>query len=87
MESQVEDLADPIMSSIEEGDEEDAIDIAEMEPSPLSNHSGEEEEEGEDNESLGNASDDDSINLFIDLATMDLDMDTNACRDFLADEN
>ena len=87
MESQVEDLADPIMSSIEESAEEDAIEIDEMEPSPLSKHSGEEEEEGEDNESLGNASDDDSINLFIDLATMGLDMDTNSCRDLLAYEN
>lgn len=86
VEAQVEDIPDPIISS-EEGVEEDAIEVEEMEASPSSNHTTDDEEEGDDASSMGGASDDESNNFFVNLSTMGFDMDTNACRDLLADEN
>ena len=86
VEAQVKDIANPIISS-EEDIEEDAIEVKEMEASPSSNHSTDDEEEGDDNESMGNASDNESINFFVNLATMGFDMDISACRDLLANED
>ena len=86
VEAQVEDIPDPIISS-EEGVEEDAIEVDEMEASPSSNHSTDDEEKGVDALSMGGASDNESINFFVNLSTMGFDMDTNACRDLLEDED
>ena len=86
VEAQVEDIPDPIISS-EEGVEEDAIEVDEMEASPSSNHNTDDEEEGDDASSMGGASDDESNNFFVNLSTMGFEIDTNACRDLLADEN
>ena len=83
---QVEDIPDPIISS-EEGVEEDAIEVDEMEASPSSNHSTDDEDEGDDALSMGEASNDESIKFFVNLSTMGFDMDTDACRDLLADED
>ena len=85
-EAQVEDIPDP-MISIEQGVKEDAIEVEEMEASPSSNHSTDDEEEGDDASSMGGVLDDESINFFVNLPTMDFDMDTNACRDLLVDED
>lgn len=86
-EAHAEDVLDPAPSFGDQDAEEDAVEVDEMEASPLSNHSCDEEDEEEDAESMGNASDDESIHLFVDLATMGFDMDSSACRDLLADEN
>ena len=59
----------------------------EMEASPSSNHNTDDEEEGDDASSMGGASDDESNNFFVNLSTMGFEIDTNACRDLLADEN
>ena len=85
-EAQVEDIPDPIISS-EEGVEEDAIEVDEMEASPSSNHTTNDEEERDDASSMGGASDDKSNNFFINLSTMGFEIDTNACRDLLVDED
>ena len=78
-------MVDPIIPCIED-DEQDPLEADAMEPSPPINQSEPEEEEGDD-DSIEAATDDESIDLFVDLATMDLDMDGNACRDLLEDEN
>jgi len=81
----METLIDPTIPCREDADD-DVVEVEEMEPSPATNHS-EDEEEIEDDDSTGDALEEESINLFVDLTTMGLDMDFGACRDLLEDEN
>ena len=65
----------------------DEVEIDKIVSTPSTSHSGDEDtNEGDDN-LKGGASDEDSINLFNDLGTMGLDMDSSACRNLLANEN
>ena len=70
--------------------EMEGVEVDEIVSAPTTSHSTEEDADKDTNDGdddLTAASDEDSINLFIDLGTMDLDIDPSACRDLLADEN
>ena len=82
-----ETLADPTIPSQEDAND-DVVEVEESQPFPITNHSEEEEEDGEDDDdSIGEVVEDESLDLFVDLATMGLDMDVSTCRDLLEDEN
>ncbi|KAI5062400.1 hypothetical protein GOP47_0022939 [Adiantum capillus-veneris] len=84
----IETLADPTIPSQEDANDDDAVEVEENQPFPITNHSEEEDEDEEDDDdSIGEAVEDESIDLFFDLATMGLDMDVSTCRDLLEDEN
>ena len=65
--------------------EMEGVEVDEIVSTPTTSYSI--EEDADDGNDLTAASDEDSINLFIDLGTMDVDIDPSACRDLLADEN
>ena len=66
----------------------DAIEVDEIVPSPSTINSKDEgTHESNDDSIMEDAFDEEPIHLFVDLATMDLDMNSNACRDLLIDEN
>ena len=84
----VEVVADPSIPCTDQEVEVDAVEVDEIVPSPSTNNSKDKgTDKGNDDSNMEDASDKESINLFVDLATMDLDMDSSACRDLLADEN
>ena len=66
----------------------DTIDVDAIVPSPSTiNNKDEGANKSNDGSSMADALDKESINLFVDSATMDLDMDSNTCRDLLANES
>ena len=66
----------------------DEVEVDEIMPSTSTHHNGDEgTDEGEHDDSMEDTSDEESINLFVDLNIMGFDMDSYACRDLLADEN
>ena len=66
----------------------DATEVDEVVPSSSTVLGKEEGTDGSDDDSnMDDASDGESLHLFVDLATMDLDIDSGACRDLLTDEN
>lgn len=83
----VEFVVDPIIPCTNQEDEVDEVEVDEIVPSPSTNHSGDEDIDEGDDDSMEDISDEESINLFVDLAAIGLDMDSSACRDLLADEN
>ena len=63
------------------------VEVDEIVRDPSTSHSRDEDTYEGDDDLIEVASNEDSINLFIDLGTMDLDMDPSTCRDLLAYEN
>ena len=83
-------VVDPSIPCTDHEIEMEGVEVDEIVTVPTTSYSTEEDvdEDADDgDDDLATASDEDSINLFIDLGTMDLDMDPSACRDLLADEN
>ena len=66
----------------------DAIEVDEIVPAPSTTSNKDEgTKKSDDDWNMEDASNEESIHLFVDLATMDLDIGSGACRDLLADEN
>ena len=83
-------MVDPSISCTHCEIEIEGVEVDEIGSDPSTSYSTKEDadEDADDgDDDLAAALDEDSINLFIDLGTMDLDTDPSACRDLLADEN
>ncbi|KAI5058191.1 hypothetical protein GOP47_0026361 [Adiantum capillus-veneris] len=86
-EMDIEPVIDPIIPSPQDA-EDDVVEVEEGQPSLANSHLEEEEEgESDDDSTGGDGEEEESLNLFIDLNTMGLNMDPSACRDLIQDEN
>ena len=76
-------VVDPSIPCTDHEIEMEGVEVDEIVSAPTTSHSTKEDiDENIDGDNyLMDASDEDSINLFIDLGTMDLDIDPSACRD------
>ena len=83
-------VVDPSTPCTDHEIEMEGVEVDEIVSAPTTSCSTKEDvdEDADDgDDELVAASNEDSINLFIDLGTMDLDIDPSACRDLLVDEN
>ena len=85
LEKDVEIVLDPSIPCTNQEVEVDAIEVDDIVPSSsIVNSKDEGTEASDDDSNMEDAFDEESIHLFVDLATMDLDIKSNACRDLLA---